>query len=362
MAQFKIFFGYNSGPVLTLLRPDADASNSGWADQAGGTTNLYQTVDEIVESDTDYIKSSINPVSDIIRFRISDPPNSLIAPFRLRYRYGNIGDGTVKITARLKQGSTIIKEWVHNATSIFQTVTRLLSSGELASITNFNDLFVEFEAGPYMPSLTFLGAHSNDYNNLNTGNSLSADIGAASADRYILVGMGSGNGSNSFYDTDTSATATVGSVSLTKLGVHSGPYGSVMLFGGLVTTGTGTQNIVVTGDANLFGYVADSMMAWRIIGKELVFGIDAFDTGNADRTVSVQAGDYVIAWAEGHDYGGTKTYATLSTITPAGEHFTGSRGELVTASGAEFLPVASNTVFNVRCDNQWGATMIARFR
>jgi hypothetical protein len=147
---FKLFFGYNTGPTLVFMRPDADSSNSGWTDQAGGSSNLYLTVDEIGASDADYVRSSVNPTSDVIRFRMSDPSSGLQGPFNVRYRYGVVGDsGSVpKITARLKQGTTLIKEWVHtDASATFQTVKQTLSSGELASITDFNDLFMEFEAG-----------------------------------------------------------------------------------------------------------------------------------------------------------------------------------------------------------------------
>lgn len=135
--------------ALVYLRPDADSSNSGWSDQAGGTTNLYQTVDETIASDADYIRSTPNPTADIVRLRLSDPSSRLTEPFKVSYRYGLTASGSVRITARLKQGSTIIKSWVHtDATTTFKTVTQTLSSGEFAAISDFNNLFVEFEAGP----------------------------------------------------------------------------------------------------------------------------------------------------------------------------------------------------------------------
>jgi len=135
--------------VLVYLRPDTDASNSGWTDQAGGSSNLYQAVDETTENDTDFIRSSSNPTADIIRFRVSDPGSSVTEPFNISYRYGLTATGSLKITARLKQGSTVIKAWEHtDATTTFQTVTQTLTTGEFASITDFNDLFIEFEASP----------------------------------------------------------------------------------------------------------------------------------------------------------------------------------------------------------------------
>ena len=141
---------YRSGVLLVYLRPDADASNSGWSTQAGGTTNLYQMVDETSPDDADFIRSSVNPTSDIVRFRLSDPTSSLTEPFNVSYRYSKTDAASCTITARLKQGSTTIKTWVHTDASVmtFKTVTQTLSSGEFASITDLTDLFIEFEAGP----------------------------------------------------------------------------------------------------------------------------------------------------------------------------------------------------------------------
>ena len=132
------------------LYPDADAAIGGWTDQVGGTTNLYQAVDEATANDTDYVQSSFNPTNDIIRFRMSDPTAGVGIPFDVSYRYGISGVGpSCTITARLKQGNTVIKSWAHTDGALaLKTVSQSLSAGELATITNFSDLFVEFEAGP----------------------------------------------------------------------------------------------------------------------------------------------------------------------------------------------------------------------
>ena len=135
--------------VSIFIRPDTDASNSGWTNEAGSSSNLYLSIDETSANDTDYIQSSANPVSDVVRFRISDPSAGMAEPFKVRYRYGTIGAGTVTLTATLKQGIRIIKQWVHtDATTTFQTVTQTLASAEFVTITDFTDLFVEFQAGP----------------------------------------------------------------------------------------------------------------------------------------------------------------------------------------------------------------------
>jgi hypothetical protein len=133
--------------ALLKLRPDADGSNTGWIDQAGGSTNLFATVDEVTQDDADFVRSSNNPAGDIIRFRLSDPGAVLTQPLNVSYRYGTVGSGSMSITARLKQGSTVIASWVHlDASTTFKTVTQTLTSPEFAAITDFNDLFIEFEA------------------------------------------------------------------------------------------------------------------------------------------------------------------------------------------------------------------------
>jgi hypothetical protein len=141
--------GAAAAAARVYLRPDADASNSGWSDQTGGTTNLYQVVDETTPDDADYVRSSQGPTADIIRFRLSDPSSGLVEPFTVKYRYGLSASGALTITARLKQGSTVKKSWVHtDGTTTLKTVTQTLTTGEFASISDFNDLFIEFEAGP----------------------------------------------------------------------------------------------------------------------------------------------------------------------------------------------------------------------
>lgn len=41
--------------ILDALHPDGVISNTGWTDQIGGTTNIWQSVDELVPDDADYI-------------------------------------------------------------------------------------------------------------------------------------------------------------------------------------------------------------------------------------------------------------------------------------------------------------------
>jgi hypothetical protein len=55
----------------------------------------------------------------------------------------------LNLRVRLLQGATEIAAWTHNdISSSFVTETQPLSSGQFSSITNFNDLYLEFTANP----------------------------------------------------------------------------------------------------------------------------------------------------------------------------------------------------------------------
>jgi len=151
-AQTFGLHGWPSGVVLEILRPDADDSISDWTDQAGGTTNIYTSIDEVTASDADYIKSPI-PSGTTARFRLSDPTTgmTLADPVVVSYRFKKLTSPDQKLTVSLKQGTTLIASWVHTGsdlTTAFQTVTQTLTAPQLASITDFNSLYIEFQASP----------------------------------------------------------------------------------------------------------------------------------------------------------------------------------------------------------------------
>jgi hypothetical protein len=149
-------FWFNGAPVAFLLpgtttpvfmRPDADDSDGGWTDAADSTTDLFASIDESTPSDVDYIKSGPNPTADVCRVRLSDPGVAVGEPLVVRYRYWKEGTGTIELKVRLMQGVVEIVEWIHSGVSTSHvTAEQTLSGPEFASITDFNDLFVEFEA------------------------------------------------------------------------------------------------------------------------------------------------------------------------------------------------------------------------
>jgi hypothetical protein len=136
---------YFSGSAFPLV-PDTDNTDGGWTNETGGTV-LYSSIDEAAPNDSDYIISSDRPVSDICKISLSDPAGGIQAPLAVFYRFKKSGPNTINLRVRLLEGSTQISSWTHNnIADDFISVEQMLSSGELASITNPNNLFLEFKA------------------------------------------------------------------------------------------------------------------------------------------------------------------------------------------------------------------------
>jgi hypothetical protein len=133
---------------MAFLRPDADDLDGNWTTQAGSTT-LFDVLDETVADDADYIKSGNAPINDIVRLRLSDPAGGVNTsqPVTVRYRYGKSGPGQIDIIVRLKEGTTTRASWSHtNVGTSLTTAAQVLTGGEKSAITNWSNLFIEFEA------------------------------------------------------------------------------------------------------------------------------------------------------------------------------------------------------------------------
>lgn len=133
----------------TTLHPDGDISLNGWTDQAGGTTDIWQAIDELTADDDDYVRSPLGPASEIYTFHLSDAVDpSVSGGHIIRYRYHKEDAiGTVSLTVRLLDGASEIAEWVHS--DITDTVTeasQTLTDAQADSITDYTDLRVELEA------------------------------------------------------------------------------------------------------------------------------------------------------------------------------------------------------------------------
>jgi hypothetical protein len=55
-----------------FARPDSDVSDGSWLNEAGSNTNLYDSLNEAIATETDYIESSLDPSSDTAEVGLSN--------------------------------------------------------------------------------------------------------------------------------------------------------------------------------------------------------------------------------------------------------------------------------------------------
>ncbi len=139
-------------------RPSTDTTNESYTDQADGSTNIFQSIDEASFSDADYIKSALTPTSDVYVTKLTsveDPLSSSGHTVRFRAAKSAAGGDQIDLTVQLRQGyvnegtpGTLIAT-VATLTDIsetFSTTTYNLSAGEADAITNYGDLYLRFVA------------------------------------------------------------------------------------------------------------------------------------------------------------------------------------------------------------------------
>lgn len=136
-------------------RPSTDTTNEGYTDQGGGSSNIFQAIDESSPSDADFIRSALVPTSDVYVTKLTtlvDPLQSTGHVVRYRYAKSSAAGAQIDLTVQLRQGyvnegtpGTLIKEWVHtNISDAFTQQNQTLSGGEADSITDYTDLYLRF--------------------------------------------------------------------------------------------------------------------------------------------------------------------------------------------------------------------------
>jgi hypothetical protein len=137
----KLHIEYTESGTPQYARPNADISLGGWTDQDDGTTNIYQSIDEVTPSDLDYIKSSVNPTSDVVVIGLESKPAPIVDTGHvLRYRYRKEGSGTVNINVALMEGSSVIASWQHDDIGAITTAEQTLTELQAGSITDYSNL------------------------------------------------------------------------------------------------------------------------------------------------------------------------------------------------------------------------------
>ena len=145
-----------------FLRPDADSVDGTWLTDTGGTS-LFAAIDETSFSDADYIQSVDSPVGEVCKIRLSDPSGPVVEPLTVRARFKAVGSASpLDLTVRLLQGASVIAEETFTSISTsFTTDSFVLTSPEFAAITDFTDLYLEFEANTQLAAALLLDGISN---------------------------------------------------------------------------------------------------------------------------------------------------------------------------------------------------------
>lgn len=142
--------------------PSEDTNNPGsYTTDAGGSTNLYQRIDEGFGSgrgsgsgpdDTDYIQSPSAPSSAVYVTKFStleDPASSSGHVFRNRYSKSAAGGAQINMTFQLREGYTnestlgtlIVQRAFTDVSHTPTTDAYTLSAGEADAITDYSALY-----------------------------------------------------------------------------------------------------------------------------------------------------------------------------------------------------------------------------
>ena len=136
--------------MVQFARPDADEVLGTWTDDGSGTTDIFQAIDEISRSDTDFIITGNNPASDIYRAQLSNVTDPAVSTGHIvRYAFGkDAGARDIGIVVDLLQGaSTVIATKTESAVAVgFAAGTFTLTGGEADNITDYTDLRIRFTA------------------------------------------------------------------------------------------------------------------------------------------------------------------------------------------------------------------------
>lgn len=136
--------------MAQFARPASDITETGWTEDDGDVLDQWAEIDEVVASDTDYVKSPTPPGTNEYETKLSsvtDPVSSTGHIMRWRRRAPVGGGATINLTVRLLQLTTQIKSVADNTLpSAFTDTSATLSGAEADAITDYADLRLEFVA------------------------------------------------------------------------------------------------------------------------------------------------------------------------------------------------------------------------
>jgi hypothetical protein len=135
--------------MAQFARPSEDISVGNWTNQANAATNLWQSIDEIVADEADFVQASLTANSDY-EFRLSTQQAGLIRRghiLRYRGRKNQAAGNTRGVIVELRQGATVIASNTHaDLTVVWLDGVIVLTPEQAAQITNYADLRVRLRA------------------------------------------------------------------------------------------------------------------------------------------------------------------------------------------------------------------------
>ena len=144
--------------MTQFARPTSDTLVSSWTDSSGGATTIFNTLNEVVQDDADFIQSQLLPTSGlwyVTRLTsIGDPLTSANHVVSYAYeRSTEAGGGTMDLEVELRQDyvstvspGTSIASWTHvTISSAWTSAVQTLSAAQADAITAYSSLFLVFK-------------------------------------------------------------------------------------------------------------------------------------------------------------------------------------------------------------------------
>jgi hypothetical protein len=140
--------------MTILLQPLADSVVGDWTNEAGGSP-LFSSIAGESSNDATFIRSPDNPVGSRCRIKLSAAGGDLTAPATLYCRMMRAGDSPLGGAAYIYEGGgdnleggTLIASLVESdAGEEFFTFDHELTTEQFEAVTDWDDLYIEFEAG-----------------------------------------------------------------------------------------------------------------------------------------------------------------------------------------------------------------------
>ena len=140
-------------------RPSSDISSNTFLNEVAANSNLFQSIDEVVPSDADYIVSTQNPANNVYVTQLTSVDDPLVdTGHTINFRYKKdvaVNGEQIDLTVQLRQsyvseanaatlGTLIAQTNVTNIASAWTNGTYLLSNTEAGTINAYANLHLRF--------------------------------------------------------------------------------------------------------------------------------------------------------------------------------------------------------------------------